>query len=478
MTDSPIIVWFRQDLREADNPALSYAAQAGRLVIAVYIYDDTTPKDWQMGGASQWWLHHSLKSLSKNMPKLVIRKGQPKDILNQIIKETAADTVVWNRMYEPWATARDMAIKSTLEEQGIEAKSFKANLLFEPWEIKTKSTNEFYKVYTPFMKACRLRAETLRPALSVPVLRHYEGSMNTMCINDLDLLPKVPWDKKFYDIWTVGERGAQDALVLFLDERMNDYKDGRNYPAQKRETTSRLSPHLHFGEISPYQIWHAILDHLKAHDLPYDDNAKTFHNEILWREFSYNLLYNKPDFPTEPMNQKFKDFKWDKSDKNLKAWQGGQTGYPIIDAGMRQLWQTGWMHNRVRMIVGSFLIKDLHIHWIEGEKWFWDTLVDADLASNSASWQWVAGCGADAAPFFRIFNPMTQSQKFDKDGAYIRAFVPELKDMPDKYIHAPWQAPQGVLEMAGVKLGQDYPFPLVDHAKMRKLALDKYSEIK
>lgn len=474
MTDSkPIIVWFRKDLRLQDNPALWFAAQSGKPIIPLYILDTENQGKWETGAASLWWLHHSLASLQKSFGRhntnLILRKGNPLKILEEIIKDTGADMIVWNRQYEPWAVKRDKSIKSSLD---LEVKSFKASLLFEPWEIKTKSKGEFYKVYTPFMKACREREEMIRPPYDAPSLKTYSNKIDSDDLKNWDLLPEINWDDAFYKTWDVGEEAAHVALKDFIDDHLTDYKDGRNYPAEEKEAVSRMSPHLHWGEISPNQIWHMV----KKERL--SEGRKTYLNEIIWREFCYNLLYNVPNFTDQPMHEKFQSFKWSASKNNLKAWQKGKTGYPIVDAGMRQLWQTGWMHNRVRMIVGSFLVKDLHIDWRKGEKWFWDCLVDADLANNSGGWQWVAGCGADAQPFFRIFNPITQSEKFDKKGDYIRAYVPELKNMPDKYIHAPWDAPEDVLDKAGIVLGKDYPEPVVNHKQAREEALARYAEIK
>ena len=474
----PVIVWFRQDLRLADNPALYYAAQTGKPILPVFIYNPKArTQEWHPGAASRWWLHHSLKALQKNLAKhnmnLRIMTGDPCEVMLDLAKEVKADHVVWNRRYAPDDVEIDKRIKSDLIDQTVEVKTFKANVLFEPWEIKTKTGNHFYKVYTPFMKACRAQAETIRPPYDEPKMTVYDRSPQGSELNDLKLLPDIGWDKKFYDIWTPGEEGAWNRLDEFLDDQITDYKEGRNYPDEEQECVSRLSAHLHWGEISPYQIWYAVNDFVNAHqDISYKNGPRTFLDEILWREFSYHLLFNIPDFPNKPMREKFADFKWSHSEKNLKAWQKGCTGYPIVDAAMRQLWQTGWMHNRLRMIVGSFLVKDLHINWREGEKWFWDTLVDADLANNTMGWQWVAGCGPDAAPFFRIFNPVTQSEKYDAKGRFIRQYVPELSDMPDKYIHAPWMAPEKI------RKDYDYPDPIVNHKEMRELALEKYHKIK
>ena len=453
MSDAPIIVWFRKDLRLADNPALWFAGQSGRPVIPLYIYDTENQHKWHPGAASQWWLHHSLKSLATDLHKkntdLVLRQGDPEKILKDIVKETGACQIAWNRQYEPWAVPRDKSIKSTLEDMDIEVRTFKGSLLFEPWEIKTKTSGSYYKVYTPFMKACREREDTIRPAYDVPSIQTAKSLPKSEKLDDFKLLPDRDWDEEFYDVWTPGEAGAEKSLKAFISDHLTDYKDGRNYPAHEDEAVSRMSPHLHWGEISPYQIWSRVKEERKS------EGRKTYLDEIIWREFCYNLLYNVNNFTDQPMHEKFSGFKWSTSENRLERWQKGQTGYPIVDAGMRQLWRTGWMHNRVRMIVGSFLVKDLLIDWRKGEKWFWDCLVDADLANNSGGWQWVAGCGADAQPFFRIFNPITQSEKFDKKGRYIREYVPELADLPDKHIHAPWDAPEDVLKEAGITLGKD-----------------------
>lgn len=476
MADKPTIVWFRQDLRRSDNPALFEAAQNGS-VLPVYILDDENAKEWRMGGASRVWLHHSLLSLNKSLNgKLVLKRGDAASIIPELAKESGAGTVYWNRCYEPWRIARDKGIKEKLEADGVEAKSFNGSLLWEPWDIKNQSGDP-YKVFTPFYKKGCLQAKEPREPLDAPSRLSYTD-VESLSLDELELLPpdrEGGWDEIMISHWCVGEDGAQARLTAFLEDGIQNYKEGRDHPAQ--DNVSRLSPHLHFGEISPSQVWYEAklkgeIDHLGS-------NLEHFLSELGWREFSHSLLYHFPHITWENLQAKFNDFPWKTQEsKHLEAWKRGMTGYPIVDAGMRQLWETGYMHNRVRMIVGSFLVKHLLIHWHRGEEWFWDCLVDADLANNSASWQWIAGCGADAAPYFRIFNPMTQGEKFDGAGKYVRRWVPELKDMPDKYLNRPWEAPADVLKKAGVTLGSDYPEPIVDHMAARERALEAFQSIK
>lgn len=460
------IVWFRQDLRIQDNPALFEAAQVGE-VVPVYILDIDSRNKWPQGGASKWWLHHSLQTLKASGVPLIFRKGKPLEVLRELIQETGADSIYWNRCYEPYSIERDKEIKAQLGN----VNSYNGSLLFEPWTVKTK-TGSFYKVFTPFWKAC-LEGAQPRKNLVNPDIKYSRKLPYSLQLEDFNLLPKNPdWSSDFTKYWQPGEVGAHDALDSFLEDKLFQYAEGRDYPA--RDATSRLSPHLHFGEISPNQIWNAVH---KSCD-PYDKNTQRFLAELGWREFSYNLLYHHPALPSEPFQNKFTALPWDDNESLLNSWQKGQTGYPLIDAGMRELWATGYMHNRVRMITASFLTKHCLIPWQQGEAWFWDTLVDADLANNAASWQWVAGCGADAAPFFRIFNPVTQSQKFDSSGEYIRRWVPEVQQFSDKDIHTPWRSSQEIQTKAGCVIGKDYPFPVVDLDTGRARALDAYNVLK
>ena len=448
---NPVIVWFRQDLRLADNPALQAAAATGAPLVCLYVLDDQG--DWKMGGASRWWLHHSLTALDASLKgHLVLRRGNTAAVLKSLMRETGADRIFWNRCYEPFAVARDTALKSEL---GDGAQSFNGALLHEPWALKTKGGTPF-RVFTPFWKAMRqMEVDAPQPAPRNPRFH----AVKSETLDDWKLLPVKPdWSKGFD--WTPGEKPAQAALYGFLDD-IHDYGRARDVP--ELDGTSRLSPHLHWGEISPRQIWQAVRTH------GHSTGHETFLKELGWREFCAQLLFHNPDLPTRPLDGRFASFPWRKGEREFRAWTRGQTGIPIVDAGMRQLWQTGWMHNRVRMIVASLLIKHLGIHWRRGEEWFWDTLVDADLASNSANWQWVAGCGADAAPFFRIFNPVLQGKKFDPDGRYVRRFVPELESLPDRYIHSPWEAP----EPPG-----NYPAPIVDLAEGRTRALSAFKALK
>ena len=470
---APVIVWFRQDLRLRDNPALRAAHETGAPIIPVYILDDANSGEWKMGAASRWWLHQSLDALNQSLDGfMVFEAGDPQTILSDIIKETNADKIYWNRCYEPWRIERDKTIKDAFNNDNISAKSYNGALLFEPHQV-LKEDGTPYRVFTPFYKkGCLGRAPTPEHPQSAPKDLNLLGHKRRG-LDELRLMPDIEWYKDMQKEWQPGEDGAQKRLKDFLENGLNGYKDGRNFPA--RENISRLSPHLHFGEMSPRDVWHNTRQAMIAEHC--ENDGEHFLSEMGWREFSNSLLYHFPDLPRKNLQKKFDPFPWHEDDIALKAWQNGQTGYPIVDAGMRELWQTGYMHNRVRMIVGSFLVKNLLLHWHHGEDWFWDTLVDADLANNSASWQWIAGCGADAAPYFRIFNPVTQGQKFDSTGEYVRRFVPELTKLPDKFLHNPWEAPSNVLEYAGVTLGKDYPKPIVNLKASRERALDAFKQL-
>ncbi|QND54904.1 deoxyribodipyrimidine photo-lyase (plasmid) [Phyllobacterium sp. 628] len=473
--DAPVIVLFRHDLRISDNRALYAAAGTGKPVIPVFLWDEQAEQARAIGGARQWWLHHSLTGLHTSLRSigadLLLKRGLTQDIVDALIEETGADMVLWNRRYDPPGVETDKVLKAELGQRDIAAESFDGHLLHEPYLFKTGSGG-FYRVYSPFWRAFTVGPEPRDPVPAPKKLRPYQGKTSTDRLDNWGLLPNRPdWAKGFAKDWTPGEAGAHQRLADFLDGAIAAYKHDRDKPAI--EATSRLSPHLAHGEITPFQIWRA----LKSPELADEgEGVEKFRREIGWREFSYHLLFNNPQLATKNYNASFDNFTWRNAPDHLAAWQQGQTGYPIVDAGMRQLWQTGWMHNRVRMITASFLIKHLRVDWRRGEEWFWDTLVDADPASNAASWQWVAGSGADAAPYFRIFNPMLQGDKFDPRGGYIREFVPELKHLPDKYLHAPWLAPEAVLKDAKVSLGETYPQPIVDHQAARQQALIAYAE--
>ncbi len=472
MHKNTTILWFRQDLRLTDNPALTEAAQHGD-VIPVYIQDSDTPTELSVGGAGNWWLHHSLTALSKSLSnKLVVTRGNPLSVLRDMVAKTGATTVMWNRCYDAYARQRDSEIKHALKEAGVNAKSFNGSLLWEPMSVLKKDQTP-YKVFTPYYRKGCLAATPPRYPTAKPSFTLAEHDYPQRKVEDLGLLPSINWDSEFYDHWAPGEIGAADKLQQFISEAATAYKDQRNIPS--KAGTSRLSAHLHFGEMSPNQAWYAILDAFGGSD---DSNIDTYLSELGWREFNYYLLYHWPSINTDNFNSKFDAFPWRDDPSALKAWQKGQTGIPIVDAGMRELWQTGYMHNRVRMVVASFLVKNLLIDWRLGERWFWDCLVDADLASNSGGWQWAAGSGADAAPYFRVFNPILQGEKFDKQGDYVKQYCPELSRVPDKYIHKPWEAPPNVLHNAGIVLGKDYPQPIVDLKTSRQRALDAYQQVK
>lgn len=460
-----VLYWLRQDLRLHDNPALTHAAKQGT-VTPVFILDESTRP---LGGASKWWLHHSLQALQKHLPDLTFLQGNATEIIPTLAADF--DCVVWNRCYEPAAIERDKKIKKLLQNQNINVETFNGTLLQEPWHMHTQQGTP-YKVYTPFWRA--LQQADITDPVEAPQYTTSKG--DGIALEALKLCPTNPnWAAGWQDHWQPGEQGAWQRLEEFLAKGLIGYGEQRNRPDLAH--TSRLSAHLHWGEISPHALWHYVKQYAEHEEAARAD-ADKFLSELAWREFSQHLLYHFPTLPTENWRTQFDDFPWQQDATALQRWQQGQTGYPIVDAGMRELWQTGTMHNRVRMIVASFLIKHLLTHWREGEQWFWDTLVDADLANNSASWQWVAGCGADASPYFRIFNPITQGEKFDPDGTYTRQWVPELKNLPIKYLFKPWEAPADVLKQAHITLGKTYPQPLIDHTKARTRALEAFKQIK
>jgi deoxyribodipyrimidine photo-lyase len=474
---APVIHWFRQDLRLEDNPALRAAVAAEGPVIPVYILDDQTPGKWALGGASRWWLHYSLCALRESLralgSDLVLRRGPPVDVLAQLIAETGAATVFMTRCYEPHAAALEPDLAQALKSQGVGLRRFGGNLLFEPEAIENREGRP-YRVFTPFYKAFQAKPWGIQAADRPDVIPRPTAFPSSDRLEEWALTPTAPdWSVGLRETWTPGEAGARARLSDFLEAHVQDYVAQRDRP--DTTGTSRLSPHLHFGEISPRTCWQQA--RLAAEQSEGGDGHAGFLRELVWREFSYHLLHHLPEIPASPLRPEFARFPWRDDAEHLAAWQRGRTGYPIVDAGMRELWHTGWMHNRVRMIAASFLVKDLLIPWQSGAAWFWDTLVDADLANNSASWQWVAGCGADAAPFFRIFNPVTQGEKFDSGGLYVRRWVPELANVPDRYLHKPWTAPESILERAGVILGKDYPHPVVDHAAARHQALAAFKSL-
>lgn len=470
------IVWFRNDLRVSDNPAVFEAAKS-RNILPIYILDDTITEKFKIGSASRYWLHHSLESLNKSLGnKLNVYYGNSNDILRAIINRNkfSVKSIFYNKIFEPWHIKNDTEIEAVLKALGVEIKSFNASLLWDPEKIK-KSDGNIYKVFTPFYRNCYVNAKHPREPLPIPPKMSiiYDVENHTK-ISDLNLLPHIKWYQVIEETWEIGEQAAQNKLQYFVDNNIVSYKENRNYPS--KPNISRLSPHLHFGEISPNQIYYAAQLELEKYPANSSD-IDCFLSEIAWREFSYYLLYHFPELPVKNFQSKFDNFPWNSNSEVLDAWKRGMTGYPIIDAGMRQLWQTGFMHNRVRMIVASFLVKNLLIHWKEGAKWFWDCLVDADLASNSASWQWVAGSGADAAPYFRIFNPILQGEKFDPDGLYTRQFVPELSKLPNKYLFKPWESSSEILKAAGVVLDKTYPLPIIDLKNSRDIALSAYKAL-
>jgi len=473
---SVAIAWFRRDLRLTDNPALEEARTTADVVIPVYIHAPEEDGPWHPGAASRWWLHRSLSALSADLGKrgsaLVVRRGPSLEALLTLADETGATSVHWNRLYEPAAIARDTAVKSALAERGIHAASSNGSLLFEPWAVRTGSGDP-YRVFTPFWKTCMAMAGAVAPPRAAP--RRLGGGghgLPGIPLEDLGLLPQVRWDAGLGEAWKPGEAGATKALAAFTRHAIADYGQDRNRP--DLAGTSRISPHLHFGELSPRQALAAARQAAPAGS----SGADAFIRELGWREFAHHLLYHYPHTTDAPLDRRFERLDWRRDATQLRAWQRGLTGYPIVDAGMRELWHTGWMHNRVRMIVASLLTKNLFMHWLDGARWFWDTLVDADLANNTLGWQWTAGCGADAAPYYRVFNPVLQADKFDPERRYIRRWVPELTALPDRWVHCPWAAPPEALAAAGITLGVHYPQPIVDPRGSRDEALRRFEDLK
>jgi deoxyribodipyrimidine photo-lyase len=472
---SHALIWFRRDLRLADNPALAAALRAGHVPVPVYLHSPDEDAPWAPGAASRAWLHRSLQALDADLrargSRLVIRRGDSLAELEKLIAETKAEALHWNRLYEPAAIARDSRIKAGLKSRGLHVESHAASLLAEPWTVAGGSGAP-YRVFTPFWKTLRPRLAA-GPATSAPAaLPALPPLLAGLDVDDLALLPRAPeprWDSGFDAHWQPGEAGAQALLEAFTDGALRGYAGQRDLP--DRVGTSRLSPHLHFGEISPRQL----VDTLLGGDWPaaLEPDIEKYLGELGWREFNHHLLFHFPQAADADLNPRFAGFRWARPERaRIDAWRHGRTGIPFVDAGMRELWATGWMHGRVRMIAASFLCKNLRIHWRHGARWFWDTLVDADLANNSLGWQWTAGTGTDAAPYFRVFNPATQARRFDPTGRYLRRWLPELAALPDDALAAPWEHPDVR------RLAPDYPAPIVDLARSREAALAAYSASK
>lgn len=472
MSANPTIVWFRRDLRLHDNPAWNWAVQKGKPIIALYIHAPDEEGSWRRGAASNWWLHYALQDLDNELRKrgssLTIRKSNKAiETLKEITSSENASAISWNRCYEPAIIKRDTGIKQTLQSSGIEVQSCNGSLLLDPHTIKNKSGKPF-QVFTPFWKHCKeLEVTKPKTLTQAPTF----SPIDSDSLDSLELLPTIAWDKGMAEFWEPSRSGGLKLLENAV-QKSQTYEVRRDIPST--DGTSRLSPYLHFGQISPQEFFHTVISGCSNRE-----KAETgILRQLYWREFSAHLLYHFPHSQDHALKPEYDRFPWNFNEDYLRAWQQGKTGFPIVDAGMRQLWQTGWMHNRVRMIAGSLLVKHLLQPWQEGARWFWDTLVDADLANNSMGWQWVAGSGADASPYFRIFNPIIQGQKFDPTGEYVKKWVPELSGLNKEQIHTPWEVTPIELASAGITLGKDYPHPIISHENGRQAALDAYASYK
>lgn len=466
------LYWFRNDLRLSDNSAWKLAVDSGSEVFPLFIHSELEDGEWAIGDASKWWLHHALADLEQQLDakglKLILRQGKPQQVLQELINELEITHIYWNKRYIPHQFEVDDRLHTELVKTGIEVEVANSSLLAEPWDVSSGS-GQPYRVYTPFLKAFPGQ-ENQSPVDSegMPVV---PGNWPTsLTLGDLELLPKVEWDAGFKTFWNPTRAGAIERLHQFSEKAMASYKARRDFPGE--DGTSRLSPYLHWGQIGPREIVALI------NTMPDSKGKETFFREVVWREFAYHVLFHNPHTPTQPLQPAYAEFPWRESEADLQAWREGKTGYPIVDAGMRQLWQTGWMHNRVRMVVASLLVKHLLLPWQEGAKWFWDTLVDADLASNTLGWQWAGGCGADAAPYFRVFNPILQGKKFDPDGDYIREYVPELAAVPNQFLHEPWEMPASMQEYLKTIIGEHYPAPIIEHGFGRDRALAALQDLK
>lgn len=474
------IVWLRRDLRIDDNPALNHALAESERVIPLYIHTPEEESPWQPGAASRWWLHHSLKALEASLRRrgsgLVIRRGASGAVLREVARQAGAGLVCWNRLYEPSARSRDGETKKILAGAGIRAVDHPGSLLREPWEV-AKDDGTPYRVFTPFWRRYLLTGPEAAPQDGPAELPPLPRGLVSLSAQDLDLIPGIPWHREFGDHWQPGEAGAMARLGDFIGRSaVFEYGQERDLPGQ--DGVSGLSAHLHFGEITARRVWHDVLGAAGGlggageHGVP--EQVRPFLRQLAWRDFAHHVLYHEPDTTEAPFDRRYELFVWDENPELLLAWQQGRTGIPLVDAGMRQLWRTGWMHNRVRMLAASVLTKNGLVHWLHGARWFWDTLVDADLANNTMGWQWTAGCGVDAVPYFRVFSPARQGERFDPRGDYVRTWVPELGAMPSRHIHEPWRAPESVLRQAGVVLGEDYPRPVVNLAAGRAEALRRF----